>query len=203
MNAVNAEAPSNNISLAAFTTNVAAAFADDAGGVINFDGGFNSDTAINANYGVSGTNVLGITAANTVTFTNSGNNGAVSISGNRILQINGSQTGTTFTFDTDLTSFGLTALSRTTGDRTVAISGTLSDGSTFALAADDVTAGTPRDDTFFGYQAPAGLGITSVTLTSNSGTLYDDLAFTTAIPEPASAGLAAVGGLLVLARRRR
>ena len=100
-------------------------------------------------------------------------------------------------------SFGITMLSRTSREHlgTTAVA-TFSDSST-ATATSDVGAGDMVDDTFFGFVAPAGKSITSVTISWSSNLVaFDDISFTT-IPEPGTLALLAAGLGLVAVRRKR
>lgn len=106
-------------------------------------------------------------------------------------------------------SIGLTMLSRASRDYgTVTAMVTFSDSTTASASHAIGAPGAGNGDTFFGFVAPLGLSITDLSLTwsTTSGLPgFDDLAFTTTVvPEPTSAAaLLGLGGLTMLARRRR
>ena len=218
-NAVNTTAAGSNISLSDFTAAVAAAFANDTGGVANFDGDnffvSPSDT-LDITYGTSGSETL-VTSFNSpnnnplLSRSGSPSNGAVSISNGSVLQANVQDF--TLGFATPLQAVGFTALSRQAGQpRTINLTVNLTDdgnaatADTFVFPAEVVAAinaAGARDDTFFGYEAPTGRSIASIFIDNSGPAFYDDLGFITVVPEPASLGLIGVGTLLILGRRRR
>ena len=210
-NAVDVEAADNNITLASYTALVADAFANNTGGVFQSNVVFeaNSSMPLELTYGTSQANTLSV-AVNAQVGTNDGNsaNGTSISSGpnsdrpadggdNGTIGVN-SGSGVTFNPDQLLGSFAITALLRS-GGRTVDFSVLLEDGTVVDYATENIST---NGDTFFAYQADAGNLIDSVTISTNNFLRFDDLAFTTAIPEPTSA-LAGVIGLGLLAGRRR
>ncbi len=105
-------------------------------------------------------------------------------------------------------SLGITVLSRASRDLGIVTAvATFSDSSTAVASRNIGAPGAGLGDTFFGFVAPASLGISKVsisyTINGENSTSFDDLAFTTVvIPEPASLGLLGLGSLLMLRRRR-
>lgn len=211
-------------SVAGFTTDVAAAFATDDGGVINFDSttANNITGPINATYGVSQSKTLAIgvstTGGPTFNFQTSANISQISGNNFFLASTSTNPNSITFTFGTItggdtgefVTRAGFTVLGRISGNSTnVSATATFSDSTTATLGpvafTSDSTAAT--QDTFYGFSAPTGESISSITIT-NSGSAdtrrgIDDFGFITAIPEPASLALLGLGGLGLLARRRR
>jgi hypothetical protein len=224
VNVVEANANGNPITatgptdLLGFATNVTTAFAQGHGGVIDFDtplvtvtvptdtfqftfaGGTKSVTATpdrnmrTATYGsataISGANQIDLPDAieNTQTF--------VLTFG----AIVGGEAGEV------IRAVGLTANSRNSLTPTVSMSVGYSDGTTSATLSDALLAGAGADDTFYGFVAPDGKGITSLTVTRTLRVPFDDLAFITssppAVPEPGTAAVGGIGALALLGRRR-
>jgi PEP-CTERM motif len=105
--------------------------------------------------------------------------------------------------------FGITDIARANGGGTSGGAFTVhfSDGSSITSSATSLTGPsgpTGGTGTFFGFQAPAGLTITSIDwANSGSASRFDDLALVVApVPEPASLGLLSLGSLALLRRRR-
>jgi hypothetical protein len=201
-----------SITAAQFTADVAAAFAADLGGVIDFDdAGFenNNTGPITADYGLTDSSTISITIPNTF---NSQSSSTISqISGSDYF-LNSSATDLTTTFGFDgqgVTQLGFTVLGRSSGvDSTVTAVATYSDLSMSSTLSADFTSDSTfaTQDTFYGFAAPAGLTIDSVVInytgTGDTRRGLDDLGFITVIPEPTSA-LAAAAGLGGLLLRRR
>ncbi|QNN21854.1 PEP-CTERM sorting domain-containing protein [Planctomycetales bacterium ZRK34] len=109
-----------------------------------------------------------------------------------------------------VTAIGGTILSR---DYSVFSSGvsvtatvTFTDNTT-ASAVSTLSQGNGTDDTFFGFTAPSGLGITKFIIDLSNNAAYtgmDDLAFVTSVivPEPGSISLLAAASLALMRRRR-
>jgi len=218
---ITGEAPNNNINAAAFGTLVSDAFTAGAGGVWDFEEG-PTDSSIGTNYDIKfngGNSTLNIVSnANDHSTLRNGVPawGATGISGS--LHFGGNPQDFTFTFDTGLTAFGITAVSRTT-EQTIGVSVRLADNTLVSLGEEtlDSTGGTGTtfdpgvganwDPTniFFGYQATSANPIVSVEFAGGDDFVrYDDLGFVV-VPEPATAlvGLALVGMLGLRRRPRR
>ena len=200
-NNVTALAPGSSLSIAAFKTEIETAFTNGLGGNIDFETGANigDSTSIISSYN-GGANTLTITITGGALNTNNNNEAT---SGTRYAGQSGSSADRTLTFSTPLSVFGLVGLSRGV-DRDATITLTLQDTSTVVVGPD--TIGAASDHTLFNYKAVGGNNIVSVVMNTPTGfTRFDDFAFVTAIPEPASAatlvGLTAIG--FVALRRRR
>ena len=208
-NTVESTAGSSNITLGAFQTLLTQSYAQDAGGVINFEGAtLSAATAFTASYGANTLTVTRVGGATTWN-TSAGLNTAQTdgISGNQYLA--GSSGGNhQFSFDTPITAFGMTVLYRG-ADRTVTPTIFFEDSTSVTLTAFNVAGGSgtgsaaQTPDVFFGYYSPTNK-ITRVDLIGDGFIRMDDLGFST-IPEPSAyaviAGALALG--LVAYRRRR
>lgn len=227
-NAVDSNAPGSNV--ATFTSNVATAFTNGTGGVINFDGSgtLAQNDILRASFagGAKTVDFVNINDAEAIGQNFSTTRTATSGSANSHLSASGA-TGPSdrmdFKFTVNnlvggainerVTRVGVTVLSRsglvtgTTGQ--VDFIATLDNASTISTGVDTINNSNATDDTFYELTAPAGRYITEiwVDLNSNNSNQFfsaiDDLAFMTSIvPEPASLGGLALlcGGLM---RRRR
>jgi hypothetical protein len=213
MNAVDATAPASNVTLANFTTSVAAAFTANTGGVISFDtanegadvnGNLISTSSFTASYGASQTNTLTITAAAGGSLNTNTNN--TPISGTRFLGTTQAGSGQSYAFSTPVSLFGITALNRGT-IQTITPTLVFASGATLTLAS--FSTGTANTDTFFGYSSPSDPItrvnlITTATAPDSTNLRVDDLGFVV-VPEPSSMalGLLTGFGVLGLVRRRR
>lgn len=225
-NTVDGSATGSTGTAAAFAAVVAAAHAVNNGGVVNFEeanyvpaANPAVDTAYAFNYGAGSTRTLGVTTSvviDPVTNVNPSSGTISAISGSGVLtnQTSGA-TDITFTFepgaDRVLSDVAFTMLSRTNypaaGFDFTVTANFLGGGTQVQTANIGNTKGT--DDTFFWFQAPPGVSIASIVVdgpvSSTTNAAFDDLAFVTAVPEPASAaaaGIAAVGMLAARCRRR-
>jgi len=202
------------VTLSSMNSLIATAFANDTGGVINFDpaNGWTTTpvSSINLTYGTSQANSLtmslGPSAAGLTGFASSTGSGTTAVSGANYLAFSGGS-GTppldaTLNFSQGLSDFGITQLARS-GDRTLTLSFTLQDNTVVTYAPDTVLSGSTTVN-FYGYQAPVNDPIKSVTLTCSQGFFrMDDLAFVVA-PEPGTMALVGMGGLgMLFALRRR
>ena len=226
VDAVDVVAVSSNLTLAQLTLDVAAAFAADQGGVVNFetvdgdattslvpgDPGKGSYKAI---YGVSQNKTLIVSRSEFVVGPPAANgmnqNGTESISGTQSMGLSGSGTYT-LTFSSLLKEWAMTANSRG-GNRTGILTITHDDNSTYVFAAENPSSDQPSAadrDTLFAYAAPAGKFIKSVNWlgplangvpTAGPFLRWDDMAFI--VPEPASLSLLSLAGFGLLAARRQ
>lgn len=216
---------------AAYTAVVAAAHAADTGGVVHFDQNvfeISSGVAFDANFGVSGNKSLAITptAAGLVISGNAlagylpisqaatsvGSAGAPGSPPGGFIHAGAGSTTATFDIGAItngvagefVNSFAFTLLSRNARDwGDVTVVATFGDAST-ATAVADVTPGAGLGDTFYGFVDTTGTGIVSLSLTTSDAdgrVGFDDIAFTTAVPEPSSLVLIGLGGLAMLKRR--
>ena len=223
----NSLASTNPNDVLGFSSSVAAAFAANAGGVIDFDSqatqSGDDNTGLTVSYG--GGKTLEITSSTTNAnnrifasdFTSLG-----AISGtNGLISSNSNDTAWRMTFDSItggipgeiVTSAGFTVLSRNSNAQDLTVQWFIDGETDLANAAftdvESIAAGANNDDTFFAYTAPNGSAITSFRFTfggteSDKRLGIDDLGFiTNAIPEPSSALLTLLGTTAILLRRRR
>lgn len=189
----------NFLTLAAANTLLANEFANNTGGVINWNvaqGWTGTGTSFSLAYGASQSKTLTISLAASAdpgaptTFGVSSGNGSTATSGSQYLAFsggNGAGTPVTFTFSEGLSAWGITQLSRP-GDRSVTMSFTLADTTVITYAQDTVTDSSTTLN-WYGIQVPTSNPIMSVTITSANGLVrYDDMAFVVA---GASAGYTA------------
>lgn len=219
-NTIDRYATGNAGTYATFSASVANAFTAGKGGVINFDTalvssqrGITTSFAGNSKTLNIGTNVdvNAQTSANII-----GISGTNNSTGGFFLQ-SSSTAGqfTILTFDSItngspgeyVSEIGFTILSRINGGGAPTITATvLFSDNTTASANASFTQTATGEDTFFSFAAPAGKSITSLTIdygaTGDFRRGIDDLAFIT-VPEPTSALIAGMFGVLGLVRRRR
>jgi len=212
-----------------FDDDVAAAFSQGLGGVIDFDSGSLTDgTTIDVTYAAGSKNLqvtrtdgnyaLSVTAAD-----GTNQQQGTAISGTEVLAGFGytgyelslavgpiTDVGSGATLDEKVVELGFTILSRDRGGYPTDVTATAnySGGGQGLIGPETIDQANGMDDTFFGFRAPSGQYITSVDLTSTTGFLHmDDLAFIT-VPEPCALTLVNSGclGLLLwrrFSRRRR
>lgn len=212
------------ITLANFTASVAAAFAADQGGVLNFENA-NGWTPNATQFGNGGANPItaafGATLSKSIRYwrtdvdgggnpvgtdTNN-NNGTNVVSGTNYMGISGINSPVNLSFQTGLKQLGLTFVPRGAA-RTVVMTATLNDATTIVSSGETIAANNTPGAYFFGFDAPAGKRIVGLGINmtdSGSGAAafarFDDLGFV--IPEPASLSLLGFASLGWLAVRRR
>jgi hypothetical protein len=176
------------ITVAAMGSLMTSKFADNTGGVINWDaaqGWFDSGTSFSVAYGASKSKSLTISLAPPVDggaptlFGTSTGGGTTATSSSTYLAFGGGSgagTPVTFNFSEGLSAWGITQLARP-GDRTVTMSFTLADTSVITYAPDTVTDSSSTLN-WYGIQFSSLNPIMSVTITSVGGLVrYDDMAF--------------------------
>jgi hypothetical protein len=209
--------------IGAFNTAIAVAFAAGRGGVVDFDSLAINTPNFDLNVSYAGaTKTLAISTSNEF------------IADTGLVEADGAPTSGTqygedvgatpfiFTFgsisgasvgETGVVAAGITLLSAESPPGTafnfgaVTLKATFSDNSTFS-ATRTISELKGDGDTFYSAVAPAGLTITSLTISSSNSALivpeFDDLAFATSVlPEPGSLALLSIGAALLLARNRR
>lgn len=224
-NTIDRYATGNAGTYGTFASNVASAFTAGRGGVINFDTGLTgSQSGITTTY-AGGSKTLNIgtnvdvnaqTSANITGISGTNLNTNSSPTGGFLFQSTstaGQQTILTFDSITNgspgeyVSEIGFTILSRINGGGSPTITATvLFSDNTTASASASFTQTATGEDTFFSFAATGGRSITSLTIDyGGTGDLrrgIDDLAFIT-VPEPTSALMAGMFGVLGLMRRRR
>ena len=196
------EATGNSMDSTTFASVITSAYANDTGGVWNFDGanfGVNVGETITLNYGASLANsvVLGLSGTNGI---NQGNIVGEATSGSFELGLGGDASTRVFTLSTLMSTIGIFNLDRNDASRTSVLSVTFLDDTTAS------TSGANGDNTYFHILSATGTNyIKSFSLTQNNFIRYDDLGFVVAssAPEPSRALLLMLGATGLLVRRRR
>jgi hypothetical protein len=202
-----------------FNAAVANAFAANAGGVLNFDNVLSSSqfATVPASFGTSqGKSIqIGLGGTSTVSV---GVTSETSISGLQYITP-ATASGYTLSFgsinnpdpgETGVIEAGFTLLSEDTGPSSPVNFGTVSAVATFSGGGTVTDSRTidnlvTQGDTFYGFIAPAGQTISSITVSATNGANdLDDLAFITnaMVPEPAALSLLGPIALMLIRRRR-
>lgn len=193
------EATGNSLSVTTFASDISTAFANNTGGVWNFDGAFfnvNSGETVTLNYGASLTNSLVLTVGGNGI--NQGFAAGEPTSGDQtVMGLVGDASTRTFTPSTPLLTLGIFNTDRNDAGRLPILTVTYQDTTTAS------TSGANADNTYFhGLSGTLANPIVSFSLSQNNFVRYDDLGFI-AVPEPSSALLLGLVGLGAFARRRR
>lgn len=182
----------NFLTVASMGTLMTTSFANNNGGVINWDTAqrwTGTQNSFEASYGTSLSKKLTISLAPPVDGgspaafgQNSGTETTATSSSTYLAFSGGSGAGTpvTFDFSKGLSAWGITQLSRS-GDRTVTMSFTLADASVINYAPDTVLNNSSTLH-WYGIQVLSSNPIMSVTITSNGFVRYDDMAFVVSGP---------------------
>jgi hypothetical protein len=185
MNAVDAEAAGNNVTLAQFKLDVETAFSANKGGVVGFDNETNPteivDTQFVALFGADLSFELLVSRQDGAFGLNNNANNDV-ISGHNYLGIQGSASPVNLGFSLPLETFAITALSRG-GDRNPVLTIKYDNNTTQVFPTETVSAAV--DDTVFIWKAPTGRTITGINFTIADGFVrFDDFAFVVANFQP-------------------
>ncbi|MGB8354693.1 MAG: hypothetical protein WCD79_12440 [Chthoniobacteraceae bacterium] len=185
-----------------FSTNVATAYSNNMGGVVDFDvagDGLTTAPAIVANYGGSKTLAIAVTGSSAMATSplnpSSGTSGTTNClsapnSGTNLGDITFTMGAITNGVTNEkVTTFAFTLLTQTVlNGLTVTVTATFSDNST-SVVKRTVNRGLtnpPTQDLFYGFVAPAGQSIVSIALTSSTNradtTYIDDVGFITSVP---------------------
>src|SRR5690606_16610915 len=174
----------NSLTSTTFVSGVATAYANNTGGVWNFETAFsvsNGDT-ITLNYGasLSGQLVMTMTATAGQSIETNSNAGEAT-SGNGVLALSGGFDTRTFTLDTPLLTLGIFNTDRGDSSRLPVLTVTFQDTTTAS------TSGAHADEVFFhGLSGTLANPIVSFSISQNNFVRYDDLGFVVAVPEPSS-----------------
>jgi hypothetical protein len=200
------EATGNSFTSGTFASDIATAYANNTGGVWNFDGSpFNvvSGETITLNYGaaLSSQLVLTLNEGSGANGINQGATGGEPTSGSFLLGLGGNGATRTFTPNAPLLEIGIFNTDRNDASRIPVLTVTYLDNTTAS------TSGANADNVFFhGLVGTLGNPIVSFSISQNNFVRYDDLGFVTAtsVPEPGCAALAGLGvALLTITRRRQ
>jgi len=203
----------NFLTVANMTLDVANAFANNSGGVINWEAAngwtANAQNALfqTVSYGILQTSFLTITRTEggVNTFGPTTGSGTTGTSGVNYLGLQ-SASPVTFSFSSGLTEWGMTQLDRS-ASRDVTFSFKLADNTVinYALQNQDPAGNNTGANNWYGFQASSANPLVQVSFIANGFTRYDDMAFIVAVPEPAPLtvlGLGSLVGFLALRRRR-
>ncbi|MBW8780309.1 MAG: fibronectin type III domain-containing protein [Verrucomicrobia bacterium] len=188
------EATGNSMSYATFASNLATAFANNTGGVWNFDGPSFTAVAgqtIPLKYGASQTNTLTLTLDEGAggAGINQASVPSEATSGNFVLGLAGTGATRTFIPDKPLLAVGIFNTDRNDATRIPVLTVTYQDNTTAS------TSGANADNVYFhGLSGTVANPIVSFALSQNNFVRYDDLAFILATP-PAPTNLTAASGL--------
>jgi hypothetical protein len=207
-NAVDVEAAGNTLTLARMKSDVLAGFPINAAGVLNGNstGAFSFGAGQSKSLIIESTithQTLGVGNLASATFaTPISGTGAFGLTAPNHYSIGPVVGGVA---GEHISEFGLTVLSMTSGLGMVTVSVDQSDGTTQSVLR-NITASNGGQDTFFGFTAPAGVGITGFSIAAPqvgvNTVWYDDIGFvTSALPEPASFGLLIPWAMMILRRR--
>jgi hypothetical protein len=193
------EATGNSLTATAFASDIATAFANNTGGVWNFDGAAfaveNGET-ITLSYGVSQANSVVMTLSSGLGINQSANGGEAT-SGGFVMGLAGDASTRTFTLDTPLLALGIFNTDRNDAGRLPVLTVNYLSGPSAS------TSGANADNTYFhGLSGTLANPIVSFSISQNAFVRFDDLGFV-AVPEPTSAALLGLVGFGAILRRRR
>lgn len=198
------EATGNSLNVTTFASNIATAYANNTGGVWDFDGAafaVNVGETITLNYGNSQANSLVMTMSSGNTINQAVINTTEQTSASNGLGLANATTDRVFTLSTPLQSIGIFVGNRGDASRTSVLSVTFLDNTTASTSGANMGP-APGSNYFEGLSATGTNYIKSFSLSQNNYVRYDDLGFI-AVPESSSAALLGLVGFGALIRRRR
>jgi PEP-CTERM motif len=195
------EAGGSTVNSTTFASDIATAFANNTGGVWNFEGTtFNvlDGETVTLNYGISLAKSLVLTVNNGGGVdSNQSNQPGEATSGTFVLGFGGGANTRTFTPSTGLLELGIFNTDRNDATRLPVLTVTFQDNTTAS------TSGANADNWYFhGFKTTGANPIISFAISQNNFVRYDDLGFVV-VPEPATFVLFGLGSLGLLALRRR
>ena len=204
------ESTGNSLTESAFASSLTTAFANNTGGVWNFDnpggmGTVNVGNTITLSYGVSQSSSLVMTLGGQDINTGF-NTTSEATSSSQQMGLSADASTRTFTLNTSLLNIGVFVGNRGDSSRTTVLSVTYLDHTTASTSG--ANGGPTAGSNYFEDLAGTALNpIVSFSLAQSNFVRYDDLAFIVApVPEPGTISLAIAGGLslsFMIARRRK
>ena len=193
-----------SISNTTFASSMVTAFANNTGGVWNFDGASfstNVGETVTLNYGTSQANSLVMTVGGTNGINTGFVNTTEATSASTGMGLQGDGSTRTFTLNKPLLSLGIFVGNRGDNSRTSTLTVTYQDNTTASTSG--ATAGPTSGSNYFeGLSGTVANPIVSFSIAQNNFVRYDDLGFV-AVPEPSSAALLGLVGFGAFIRRRR
>ena len=199
---------SGSIANTTFASDITTAFANNTGGVLNFDNfpfnwAVNPGETITASYGTSLFNSEELTLSGTQGINEGFVDTGEATSASTALGLAGDATTRTFALSVPLLELGIFVGNRGDASRTSVLTVTYLDTTTASTSG--ANAGPAAGSNYFeGLSGTEANPIVSFSLAQSAFIRYDDLGFVAApVPEPSTLALAGMGGLALLGLLRR